>query len=322
MTFDRIEFDSAAGGGSVTVGFFAKAVVSKANPNPKGTVQICHGMAEYFGRYEEFAKVLVERGYNVCGIDMQGHGQTYLRNEKLGWPRGYFGDRKDSADCIIRDIVRMNDECRKRYGELPCFLYGHSMGSFVARVVYSEPSYANRYKGYVFASTMGFQPAAVPVGKICGIIGRGSAQKHPSVFVDRLAFGAFNRRISDPATAFDWISTDPEEVAKYINDPECGFIFTLKGFSDLFSLVGRMQSRRASKNYANAPCMLTYGEDDPVSFYGKGAHAAAVKIRSRGRDVVEKDYGHVRHEIQHEPCRYRYFSDIIDFFDECIKSTQ
>lgn len=41
---------------------------------PRGIVQIIHGMVEHMGRYDHFARFLNTRGFAVCGEDHMGHG--------------------------------------------------------------------------------------------------------------------------------------------------------------------------------------------------------------------------------------------------------
>ena len=41
---------------------------------PRGIVQIIHGMIEHIGRYEDFAEFLRSKGYIVAGHDHLGHG--------------------------------------------------------------------------------------------------------------------------------------------------------------------------------------------------------------------------------------------------------
>lgn len=44
--------------------------------NPKGVVQISHGMCEYAGRYHETAQMFNEHGYIVFADDHRAHGNT------------------------------------------------------------------------------------------------------------------------------------------------------------------------------------------------------------------------------------------------------
>lgn len=47
--------------------------------NPKGVVQISHGMAEHARRYDHFATFLNSRGYIVFADDHRAHGMTSTR---------------------------------------------------------------------------------------------------------------------------------------------------------------------------------------------------------------------------------------------------
>lgn len=309
----EIVFDSACGGGNKIVGYLSPA--NSDCVEIKGTVQICHGMADYFHRYDEFISYLNDDGWNVCGMDMMGHGKTYETNKANGMPLGYFGDTKDSAMCILKDEMTLKKHAQDYFGLGGTqVLYGHSMGSFVARNIYMTPEYAAGYDKFVFASTMGHNPA-VDAGIFLSNVGMLFGLKsRPGKLLNMIAFGAYNKRVPNKKTDFDWISTDEDVVQTYIADPLAGFLFTWKGFKDLFALVKRMQSKDGYEKSADKPCLLTYGEDDPVAGYGEGARQVAEKYRESGRVVVTKNYGHYRHEIQNEPeVNKQYYRDIVDF---------
>ena len=78
------------------------AVAWVPSQKPVAVVQICHGMTEYVGRYEEFARFLAERGFYVTGNDHLGHGASVLTgtDEDL---YGYFAEG-DGNRCLIKDI--------------------------------------------------------------------------------------------------------------------------------------------------------------------------------------------------------------------------
>ena len=122
-----ITFDAACGGGNKITAFLCP---TEACSPAKGIVQICHGMADYFWRYKEFIEYLNNEGFNVCGMDMMGHGQTYEVNKEHSMPLGYFGDCKDSAMCILKDEMNLQKQALEYFGDTNNYvLYGHSMGS-------------------------------------------------------------------------------------------------------------------------------------------------------------------------------------------------
>ena len=76
-----------------------RGVLYLPDQEPKGIIQIVHGMIEHIGRYEEFAKYLASKGFIVAGHDHLGHGRSVITKDK--W--GYFA-KKDPAKTLIRDI--------------------------------------------------------------------------------------------------------------------------------------------------------------------------------------------------------------------------
>lgn len=306
-------FVSSIGGDVKIAGFFYPSSAKKI----KGVVQICHGMAEYIARYEEMIERFNEVGYHVCGMDMPGHGETYELNKDKGFPKGYFGGKKNAWQILLTDEMGMHEYAVERFGKegLEYILYGHSMGSFVVRAIFSTARYNRQFDKYVFASTMGPNPA-VGMGKFLAsaacVLGGKKAKNH---LLNAISFGSYNKHIEKPRTYNDWLSTIPEEVDKYVEDPMCGFTFTSDGFRTLFSLVAFIQSDEAYAMIADRPCFFTYGTEDPVGGYGAGVEKVIASMKEAGADLKTKNYGPYRHEIQNEPVKEEYFSDLIEFFD-------
>ena len=102
----------------------AEATVSK---KPRAVVVLAHGMAETILRYQEFAEFLVANGIVVYGYSHRGHFETAGSIERLGYI-GRDGWRKMAAD--LRQVISM---AKADHPHVPVFLFGHSMGSYVAR---------------------------------------------------------------------------------------------------------------------------------------------------------------------------------------------
>ena len=313
LVFEKVTFDAANGNGAKIAGRYYPSSAEEI----KGVVQICHGMAEYIARYEEFIGYLNEAGYHVCGIDMLGHGDTYEINKSLGYPKGYFGKGKQDAKDTVKDIMEMRRLARVRFGEdIPYYLYGHSMGSAVVRTIYSTPEYSCEFSKFVFSSTMGPNSAIGLAKFIAGTACLTGGAAKEGKLIDRLAFGSYCKRIKDPVSPMDWLSTEPEEVRIYNEDPMCGYSFTNEGYGVLFKLIGFIQSSKAYQNLAKAPCLFTYGSEDPVGDYGEGVEKVISRMKANGARVSARRYDSFRHAIQHEPVRVDYFRDIIDFLNQ------
>src|SRR5262249_41630904 len=87
---------------------------------PRAVVGIIHGMGEHSGRYSHVAERLIREGYAVLAYDQRGHGRT---DGKRGHTPSY--------ELLVDGVDRFVTEARRRFPELPLFLYSHSMGGNV-----------------------------------------------------------------------------------------------------------------------------------------------------------------------------------------------
>ncbi len=106
-----------------------------------GVLQIAHGVAEYGMRYAPFAEFMTEHGFVVVANDHLGHG---LSAEK-GAETLYFGPY-NGWKHVVDDMYALRCRTKEKYPDVPYFLMGHSMGSFLTR------TYLIRYPGTVDAA--------------------------------------------------------------------------------------------------------------------------------------------------------------------------
>ena len=71
---------------------------------------------------------MAQRGFVVVINDHLGHG----RSVTSGALYGHFGE-KGGLYNVVEDQRNLQSIMREKYPELPYFLMGHSMGSFIAR---------------------------------------------------------------------------------------------------------------------------------------------------------------------------------------------
>jgi len=282
------------------------------NGEVKGVFQIVHGMAEYIERYEDIAEYMTERGFVVTGDDHLGHGKSVPE----GGVYGYFCEQ-DPATVVVRDVHRLKKMTQELYPGVPYILMGHSMGSFIAR------NYICRYGTGITAAVImgtGMQPKfLIGISKvIVGIQKLFCGDKHISKFINALAFGSYNKRISNPRTPFDWLSANIENVDKYIADPLCGRVFTVNGFKTLFELIGRLLDKKNVAGVpADLPILMVAGAEDPVGNYGKGVQQAKASLEAAGvKDITLKLYEGDRHEILNEDDRDTVKEDIYNWIQK------
>ncbi len=273
----------------------AASYYPSADIDVKGIIQIAHGMAEHHERYEDFISFLNSNGYIVYINDHLGHGKSVSDDSKLG----YFG-KKNGYLYLVEDMKRITDIIKNENPGLPVILFGHSMGSMLARL-YSE-KYGNELKAVIYCGTCGANPAAGPGIALVSTIAKIKGEFYKSELINKLAFGAYNKKFNPQRTAFDWLTTDSAIVDKYIADPYCGFLFTANGYKDLMNLIVVINRNEWYTSVPlELPIFLIAGENDPVGNYGKGIHEVYNKlVDSKHTDVSIKLFNGDRHEILNE----------------------
>ncbi len=268
--------------------------------------QIIHGMAEHIERYNEFAQYLAGKGILVVGEDHLGHGKTVSE----GGTYGYFC-KEDAANVLVRDVHRLKKIMQEQYPDVPYLILGHSMGSFILR------NYLYRYgsgvNGAVIMGTGVQSKLTVFAGRALISIQRlifGAG--HTAKLIYKIAFGSYNKKFEPLRTKYDWVSRNEDNVDRYIEDPLCGFVFTLNGFSTLFKLVYDCNDQEnIDRIPKQLPILMISGADDPVGDYGKGVEKVYKSYLEHGLlNVQMKLYENDRHEILNETDRELVYGDI------------
>lgn len=278
----------------------------------KGVVQIIHGMAEYAARYAPLAQFLCAEGYLVCADDHLGHGKSVTDESKLG----YFTEGKSNG-VVLADIYALTVKVAGEFANVPYFVLGHSMGSFFTRKFITM--HGSMLAGAVIMGS-GYQPAiATGTGKMLSrLVALFKGWDYRSKWIDRLAFGSYNKKFRPERTPYDWLSVSEENVDGYIADPLCGVPFTCSGFYGLFSIVGEAcRARTVKATPKGLPVYLVAGGDDPVGGYSKGVIKLYDKLEKAGvKDLSMTVYRGGRHEILNDRCAPQVMSDLLAFFDE------
>ncbi len=282
---------------------------------PKGILQICHGMVEYIERYHEFAEYLCRHGYYVTGHDHLGHGKSVKDETEYG----YF-PKKNGNRCVIGDIHQLRMITSKKYPGVPYLMLGHSMGSFLLRQYLTE--HGEGLAGVVIMGT-GYQPMAVlEAGQLlCRVTALFKGWKYRSKFVDNLSFGSFNKRFEPGETGREWVTSDTELCRRYVEDPMCMFRFTVGGYYQMFEGMKAL-SRAGSMAQIprDLPVLFTAGADDPVGAFGKSVKKVYKKYKSAGmKKVAIKLYAGGRHEILNETIRNQVYEDLFVWCERCVR---
>ena len=262
---------------------------------PKGLVQLLHGMQEHKERYDDFASFLAQHGYDVIIHDHLGHGKSISKTHPLG--------DMISLDYVVKDIDIVRKEATHNDNYI---LFGHSMGSFLARI------YSSLYDvDKLIACGSGQTPNAVAMlVKFLLVFNKSGV---PLDNIQKLVLGPMGKKFDDPN---DWLSYNKENQAKYAKDELCGKPFTKEGYRTLVDMTTYLNKEDTYKNSSAKEILLISGADDPVGDFTKGVTFAADKYIRYGKNVSTKFYENMTHEILNETDNKKVYEDLLQFIEK------
>ena len=291
-----------------------RACVWAPESEPKAIVQLVHGIAEHVERYDDYATWMNEKGILVVAEDHMGHGKSVGDVGIVGYFHGGWF-------AAVKDTYALLKQTMEKYPNVPYILFGHSMGSFMARTILAQYPDSG-IAGCVVCGTA-WQPAALlkialPMCKLmCG----NGGDKKPSVALKKLMFGSYNQKVEHVRTENDWLTRDDRIVDAYNADPMCGFTATAGLYRDMLMGIDYIQKPNAlNKMNKKTPVLFVAGSADPVGAYGQGVELAAKAFQNVGMEDVElKLYPMCRHEILNEINHIQVYEEIQNWIEEKIK---
>lgn len=278
---------------------------------PKGVIQIVHGISEYIDRYAPTARFLADRGYVVVGNDHLGHGRTALGPEEYGFFR-----EKDGWHTASADVRRLRVLMGQKYPDLPYFLLGHSMGSFLARTYLID--WPGTLTGCILSGTGQEPPAMVAAGRhLAGAVCKASGPRTHSKLIEQIAFGTYNKQFTPARTRADWISRDEAVVDAYVADPLCSFMPSAGMFRDMMEGLQYIAKKSNLKKMdPSTPVYFFSGDRDPVGRNGDTVKKVMGFFEEAGcTDVTLRLYPEGRHEMMNEINRQEVWNDLLAWID-------
>lgn len=279
-------------------------------------LQFIHGMIEHTGFYEDAALVLARQGIAVVGHDHLGHGRTAEGPEDLG----FFAEKKGSR-YLIKDIHRVHRYSARRWENVPQFMLGHSMGSFLLRRYLTL--FGDGVDGAVLMGT-GNQPnVLVKLGLILASAASVClGADYRSERVNTLFRQVMNRRFRPVRTSMDWLSSDERQVDRFLADERCQMLFSCSAYRDLLQMVNDSEQRSLLQRIPKSlPILLISGHEDPVGEFGKGVDRVFGSLKKAGiKDVEMLLYPHCRHELVIEKNRKQVAEDILLWMEAKTKN--
>ena len=259
---------------------------------PNGIVQLIHGFGEHSRRYIHMILAFLDAGYIVAADDHVGHGKTAMVNNV--W--GDWGDK--GCHTMMEDEHTLKKIVCEKYPNLPYFLFGHSMGSFITRDFIAK--YGNELNGATICGTTGiFRGAKEVKEKLKEIIDAGHGEESDPNVVGSL-MGWMCERCGEVQIGNEWICHDPYVQKDHAQDPFDAFTRPTSNRSiydfiqTMLTIEGTQWAKKVPKKL---PIYNIAGDQDPVGEYGLGVCQVSNWLVETGHHVTTKLYSGYRHEI-------------------------
>jgi alpha-beta hydrolase superfamily lysophospholipase len=247
-------------------------------PQPRASLLLVHGLAEYAARYRDVAATLASRGISCFAYDQRGHGA-----------RPGTRTHVDRFDDFIDDLNLEAESLTRRSPELPLFVWGHSMGSIVA--IGAVLTARHRWRGAITSSNSleVFRRGPNPLNPVF----RFGSRLLPHL---RVPLGLDARKIS----------TDEAVQQAYANDPLIPPTASLRLIVEFAAACERC---RSGAGQLTLPWLVVHGEADAIAPV-QGSRVLFDTLRSQDKQLVI--YPGLRHEVQNErPAERAKFIDLL-----------
>lgn len=307
MSYDVARLDTPSG---ATINLYVAL-----SADPRGVLQVNHGISEHAGRYERFAMFMARQGFHVYVHDHRGHGLTRAPDAAPG----HFAAR-NGAEVVLSDVAAIHALITSNHPGLPVIVFGHSMGGLIALnhalrnsvelagVAIWNSNFAGGLAGRAARAALAWEKFRL-------------GSDVPSRILPRMTFQAWARQLADPQTPFDWLSRDPDEVAAYVADPDCGRDPTVGTWQAVFDFIFfGADDRNFASMRKDMPVYLVGGEHDPATEGGRAVTALATRMEWMGfSNLVSRIYPDTRHESLNELNRDVIMRDFAGWARQIVK---
>ena len=282
---------------------------------PKGIVQLIHGFGEHSRRYLHMIVKFMDAGFIVAADDHVGHGKTALENNTWGdW--GTMG-----CHTMMEDEYTLTLLVKEKYPNLPYFLFGHSMGSFIARDYAAK--YGDQLDGMTICGTTGvFRGVDEAAAKLEQVVAEGKGEEADPALLGSL-LGWMCERCGEVSLGNEWICADSYVQIDHAQDPFDAFTKPTSNRSLLY-FTQMMQCITGTEWAQKVPWKLPIynigGDQDPVGEYGQGIYEVSNWLYQTGHSVKTKVYSGYRHEIHnYADLKDEVEAGIIAFMNEVLE---
>ncbi|MDD3205214.1 MAG: alpha/beta hydrolase [Lachnospiraceae bacterium] len=280
----------------------------------KGIVQLVHGFGEHSRRYLHMILSMNDAGYIVAADDHVGHGKTAMLSDT--W--GDWGEK--GCHTMMEDEETLRKLVQSKFPDLPYFLFGHSMGSFIVRDFATK--YGKGLAGITICGTCGIFPHVDEVLPILEeAVANGAGNESDASYAGEL-MGWMNERCDEVTIGNEWICHDAYVNRDHATDPFNAFTKPTNNRSLLYftQMIDCLSGTEwAEKVPSDLPVYNIGGDQDPVGNYGKGIYETTNWLCDTGHSVKTKVYSGYRHEIHnYKEIREEVEQGILQFMNDIL----
>ena len=260
---------------------------------PRGVVQIVHGLGEHAMRYQHVAASLNRAGYSVYADDHRGHGQTGKRMIERAEIRRMGNLGRGGMTATANQVYQLTELIHREQPNLPVFLLGHSWGSMLAQKILNRNS--ESYAGAVLSGSTLMLPGIAPTS-------------------------GFNKKWDKTPnkSTKEWLSRDESVGRAFMNDPLCFpetaiEVFGITNVSTLLSLP----SKRIAADF---PVLLIAGSEDPLGAERGNTMLLNAFRRAGVQDVTMIIYPEARHEMFNELNKEEALADLTNWLNASLEA--
>ncbi len=225
----------------------------------KGVVQLVHGFGEHSRRYLHMICKLMDAGFIVAADDHVGHGKTAIVNDS--W--GNWGTR--GCHTMMEDEHTLKQVVQEKYPDIPYFMFGHSMGSIIARQFIAK--YGDELAGAIICGTVG--PDAVPceegIKLLKPLVEAGKGAESDPAMLGQMLGGLFSR-IEEVKLGNEWICHDPYVQVDHAMDPFDAFTrpTSNEALLQFIEMIEEVNGTEWAEKFPKAlPLYNIAGDEDP-----------------------------------------------------------
>ncbi|WP_412850753.1 alpha/beta hydrolase [Chryseobacterium sp. PMSZPI] len=266
----------------------------------KGAILILHGLQEDSECYISFARHLAFQGFVVLTYDHLGYGKTAKNKDQIG-----FFTRKNAKEQLIYDAKLMAEFLDNSYQDIPLFIMGHSIGSFITRCLLRQSSI--HFNGAVIIGT-GAKPVGVSFITTFLYFLDAIAPRYRSPLINRI-FLKFNKKtVENDSIIYQRIFQH-----KIYDTP-----FTNNVFYTFFSLVETATERQWTKSISKQFPFL-FVNDNPTNAFN-AIQPTIDDLKSNGfKNVESVFYPDVQDKTPNKTKKKLFFDNISSWLNKVFE---